>query len=255
MTWYSLLLGLTGQALASLADKTISRFSKDDTKFIWLATESAPEHYPMEIIQGTFYYQGQDSGLYIPHGGTLRSGWGEGISNHHVVDEPISLPDRIEIIFFSYAEKQFYRGQFDLPYEKILSLFRDGTDNPMIHPNGQTRPIYSEMMVGIAPGGAVSVWVSGYRVIEVFFGQAEKIELDPGQAFSLPFKDKQAADEYIEEGLIEALRPEELESLRKNGIPFGLWARYRKLYDWSPTTGVPLPLLRIVWRSVCVPSI
>lgn len=209
--------------------------SKNDTKFDWLATESAPEHYPMEIIQGTFYYHGEAEGLPLPYGGTLDAGWGRGISNHHVGDEFKLLPDRLSIVFFSYTESQFYKGEFDLPYEKILAIFRDGVANPITFPNGDTLPTYGSMMVGIAPGGAVSVWVAGKKQVEVFFGQAEKIELDPGRAFRIPFKDKQDVDNYIKEGLDEALTEEELESLNKNGVPFGVWGRYRNRYDWQPT--------------------
>lgn len=209
--------------------------SNNDTKFMWLARESAPQHYPMEVIQGAFYYHGDKGDLYIPYGGTLSSGWGHGISNHHVHNTPQPLPDRLKIVFFSYTEKQFYKGEFDLPYDKILALFRDGVENPRVFPNGQTMPVYSEMIAGIAPGGAVAVWVAGSRKHEVFFGQAEKIDLNPSNAFRLPFESKADADAYIAKQLVNTLRPEELESLKKNGIPFGLWARYRNHYNWWPT--------------------
>lgn len=204
--------------------------SKNDTKFEWLATESAPKHYPMEIIKGTFIYHGEaEQGLYIPSGGTLKAGWGRGISNHVVGDKLKPLPDRLKITFFSYAEKQFYQGEFNLPYEKILALFREGVAAD------KEDPIYNKIMVGIAPGGAVAVWVKGTENVEVFFGQAQKIELDPGSAFGLPFKNKQEADAYIAKQLVNVLTPDELASLKKDGIPFGLWARYRNRYDWRPT--------------------
>ena len=81
-----LLLCLTGISTA---------MSNNDTKFEWLATESAPEHYPMKIIQGTFIYHGEtERGLYVPSGGTLSSGWGHGISNHIVGEKLKPLPDR-----------------------------------------------------------------------------------------------------------------------------------------------------------------
>ena len=207
-------------------------------KFEWLATESAPKHYPMEIIQGTFYYHGENSGLYIPYGGTLKKGWGQGISNHHVGEKFKPLPDRLKIVFFSYTEKQFYKGEFNLPYDKILALFRDGVEHPTDFGNGQTRPVYSYMMAGIAPGGAVAVWVAGKKQHEVFFGQAEKINLNPVEAFKVPFKDQQDADKFMEDGLVEALGPEKLASLKKDGIPFGLWGRYRNLYRWLPIASV-----------------
>jgi hypothetical protein len=55
----------------------VNAMTINNTKFEWGATESAPEHYPMEIIQGTFIYKGEkDRGLYIPNGGTLSAGWG-----------------------------------------------------------------------------------------------------------------------------------------------------------------------------------
>ncbi len=154
--------------------------SKNDTKFVWDATESAPKHYPMEIIRGTFVYQGEEEhGLYIPSGGTLKAGWGEPISSHVTGEKNKPLPDRLDIIFFSYAENQFYKGEFELPYEKILAFFRQGVaDNP-------DNPTYSSIMAGIAPGGVVAVWVIGRESYhEVFFGRAEKIDLDPGRAFS-----------------------------------------------------------------------
>jgi len=203
--------------------------SNHNTKFDWLATDSAPEHYPMEIIRGTFIYHGEtEEGLYIPSGGTLSSGWGHGISHHVVGEKYKPLPDRLKIIFFSYAEKQFYKGDFSLPYDKILALFRAG--NADIE-----SPSFSSIMVGVAPGGAVAVWLSGRKHIEVFFGQAKKIDLDPSRAFALPFENKADSDAYIAKQLVNVLTPVELESLKKDGIPFGLWARYRNRYNWMPT--------------------
>jgi hypothetical protein len=204
--------------------------SKNDTKFDWLATESAPKHYPMEIIRGTFIYHGEkEQGLYIPSGGTLFAGWGDPISNHVVGPDLKPLPDRLKITFFSYAEKQFYQGEFELPYEKMLALFREGVADSKEHPT------YSRIMAGVAPGGSVAVWVKGVKTVEVFFGQAQKIELDPSKAFALPFENKKESDAYIAKQLVNVLTPEELESLKKDGIPFGLWSRYRNRYDWIPT--------------------
>ncbi|MES2824576.1 MAG: DUF2931 family protein [Pseudomonadota bacterium] len=203
--------------------------NKNATEFEWHATESAPEHYPMGIRQGDFLYQDKSGGLYIPSGAILRSGWGQDVSRHVTGPRKKPLPDRIDIYFISYAENQFYHGKFDLPYDEILALFRAG------YQERPERPIYDGIMVGVAPGGAVSVWVNGSRTKEVFFGQAEKITLSPSAGFDLPLDSKAEADAYANQILIDTLTPEELTSLKKNGIPFGTWARYRKLYKWAPT--------------------
>jgi len=206
--------------------------TKENTKFEWNATECAPEGYPMEIIKGTFLFKGEDRGLYIPDGGTLNGDWGDPTSSHGSIKH--TLPDRLEITFFSYTEKQFYRGEFDLPYDRIVELFQQGVNQQK--EEKKEFPTYSKMMVGIAPGGAVAVWVKGGPGVEVFFGQAEKVELDPSIAFNLPFESKAQSDKYVQDGLDEAISPEQRESLKKNGIPFDLWSRYRARYHWIATS-------------------
>ncbi len=202
---------------------------KNKTEFDWHATESAPQHYPMQIIRGTFYYKGEDNGLYIPSGGTLYAGWGQMNSIHVTGPDKKPLPDRIEAVFFSYTEKQFYRAKFDLPYEQILYLFQQA------NVEDSENPYYNGIMLGVAPGGAVSVWVKGTRITEIFFGQAEKIDISPSQGFGLPFDSAAESNEYIESVLTDSLSSAELESLKKHGVPFGTWSRYRNKYKWVPS--------------------
>ncbi len=217
--------------------------SKNSTTFDWEATESAPKHYPMEIITGRFIYKDEaERGLYIPSGGTLRKGWGESISSHVVGPKFKPLPDRLKITFYSYAERQFYKGEFALPYDKILALFREGVAMHKARNDPAEKdyaPDYSVIMAGIAPGGVVAVWVGGSgNYIEVFFGQAEKINLDPSAAFALPFKDKEQSDTYVKEVMEGVLTPAELESLKRDGVPFDLWSRYRNRYEWLPSGAI-----------------
>src|SRR5690625_747622 len=131
-------------------------------RFDWKATESAPRNYPMRIINGTLLYRGESHGLYIPSGGTIGRGWGEMVSSHIVGPDLKPLPDRLDIKFFSYTENQFYHGVFELPYERILSLFREWD-------RLNDRPAYNRIMTGVAPGGAVAVWLTGQvKTTEVF---------------------------------------------------------------------------------------
>ncbi len=97
----------------------------DMTKFEWQPTESGPRYYPMEILSGSLIYHDGSGSSYIPNGVTLHHGWGRGVSSHVLGDgkRKDPLPNRLTIRFFSYTENQFYEGDFELPYDKILALF------------------------------------------------------------------------------------------------------------------------------------
>lgn len=205
------------------------------TKFDWLATESAPKIYPMVIIQGYLFFP-EEGRLYVPNKKTLHHGWGEGVSIHLVGDDTKPLPERLEITFFSYTENQFYQGTFKLPYEKILKLFQAGYYSPKISENTN----YSEVVVGVAPGGHVSVWLHGIdKTTEVFSVQAKKIEGDWSDINSNP---KLTREQYIKRRINESLKEDQLKTLKQNGVPIGLWETYRKRYDWQPEfTGLEAP--------------
>lgn len=204
--------------------------SKGQDKFEWYARDSAPKHYPMIIVKGTFIYRGEaEKGLYVPSGGSIMQGWGVPGTTHAVGEDYKPLPDRLKIVFFSEAERQSYQGEFKLPYDRILDLFRQGVAAD------KENPLYSDIMVGVAPGGAVAVWVTGRGdTKEVFFGQAEKIDLSLSAVFMAPFDSKEQGEAFAKESLAEFLTPEQLNAIKKNGVPVGLWARYRTKYDWRP---------------------
>ncbi len=210
--------------------------SKNQTAFEWVASESATELYPTKIVQGIFYYRGSEMGVFIPSGGTYEGEWGKFISTHVGGDDVRELPDRMSILYYSLAEKQFYKGTFNLPYDKILALFREGVAAD------KKRPWFRRIMVGTAPGGAVAVWVTGSRTKEVFFGQAEKYDLRYGQAIGVKFKDVADEAEFTDGLLSDILKPEQIAAIKRDGIPFGKWARFRKLYRWTLVTAGGLPL-------------
>lgn len=182
----------------------------------------------MEVVNGTFFYEGQDYGLTIPSGGTLTQGWGKSASAYLIGAKFKPLPDRVGVTFYSYAENQFYRGEFALPYDKILGMFQQQL---------KTVPddAYGEILLGIAPGGSVAVWLKGPHTKEVFFGQAERIEMSPEAGFKLPFTSKEQSDGYVERALAESVTPDQLVYIKQHGAPVGAWARFRNLYKWIPT--------------------
>lgn len=205
----------------------MNKSAEPATNFKWYSVATAPRDYPMQVISGTFFYKGQNIGDMIPSGGTLTTGWGEQASAYVKGSEVPPLPDRVEVKFYSYAENKYYQAEFALPYEDILAKFQlQSQQNP-------EQP-YRAFLLGIAPGGAVAVWLSGARTVEVYFGQAEEIQLTPSQAFKVPFIDKADSDDYIQTVLTDAVTPEQLAHIKAHGAPVGMWARYRNLYKWAP---------------------
>ncbi len=220
---------------------TLTGCSANMTTFEWQATESAPKNYPMEITSGSLIYHDGSGSLYVPNGVTLYNGWGKGRSSHVVGEDFKPLPSRLRISFFSYTEDQFYRGDFELPYEKILALFQAG----FYSPNQEKKTTYKKIIVGVAPGGAVSVWLWGYeRRTEVFFGQAEKTEGDWKHFTNDADISRKGYISVVIKGSLKT--PELIEALHKDGIPFGRWAAYRTRYHWQPLfTNIPLRDKRI----------
>ena len=210
-------------------------------KYDWQASESGPRNYPMQVVTGTLFYHGETRGLYVPNGSSIGYGWGTGESSHVVGPDLKPLPDRLEITFLSYTENQFYTGKFDLPYDKIRALFKAGYDS--YHEKGHGT--YFKTVVGMAPGGAVSVWLVGIgKTTEVFFGQAEKTDVDWSRLTKATHITR---EEYVQKVIQSSLKaPGALEAFRKNGVPFGLWSNYRTQYSWKPLfTSLPLESGRI----------
>ena len=198
------------------------------TKFDWLATESAPKNYPMEIVSG-FFIAPDGYSLYIPNEKTIHSGWGSMVSSHVVGPDLKSLPSRLEIGFFSYTENVFYKGEFDLPYDTIVRLFNEGYYSS----KEEGRTTYGRIMAGVAPGGSVAVWLLGAnKKTEVFFGKAEKTEDIPWTR--IIDNPEITREDFVREEVEESISPEALKNLKQNGIPFELWDSYRVRYPWHP---------------------
>lgn len=207
------------------------------TKFDWLATESAPKNYPMEIVRGYFIAPDGYS-LYIPNEKTIHYGWGSMVSSHVVGPDLKSLPSRLEIEFFSYTENVFYKGEFDLPYDTIVRLFNEGYYSSK--KKGHTT--YRRIMAGVAPGGSVAVWLFGTnKKTEVFFGKAEKTEDIPWtQIIDNPEITREV---FIRRVLEDAIGIENINAIKQNGIPFDLWASYRVHYPRQPVIVADTPPL------------
>ena len=220
----------TGDDMRTGSLRWLQREWRGMKKYEWLASNSAPSGCPMELVDGEFIFPNKGS-LYIPHT-TVHQGWGQKVSLHVVGADTKSLPDSMNITFYSYLEDKFYRGSFQLPHERIADLFAEGfTLYPFKRPPQQIT--YNAIVAGVAPGGAVSVWVSGIRKqVEVFFGHAMEASLDWHTSMRMP--------EYVERETVRkntianAASTDPLVAEMQSALPLGLWASYRTRYVWQP---------------------
>ncbi|WP_158978869.1 DUF2931 family protein [Cellulophaga sp. L1A9] len=219
-----LIIGCKDQKPTKLSEEIeeVSRMNK----FEWRPTECAPEHYPVTIYQGEFATE-EDDYFEIPKGGVFSQGWGTTGSTWVVGPNFKSIPIKLRIIWISYTENQFYYGDFDLPKEKITDLFKRGYFNY----KGK-KVEYSKLTVGLAPGGAVSVWVMGAgNYVEVGHYQATKTNV--AMKDFAPYA-KISMNEFVQNrknNFSEGTK----NTLAVEGIPIGKWTAYRKSYNWKPT--------------------
>ena len=206
-------------------------------EYEWGVAVNTPIGYPIR------FYAGRVGGMSII--GELYSelrepDWGCAAGyESHSMDE---LPKSVDMVWLSLKEDCFYRLKTAIDYEKVAKLFREGFDERV--PNGEVRhKTYDTIVVGIAPGGVVVLWVgSGYFPIkEIGRYQADKIELREPEGLDnhqrLIF-DKEYAKRLLTNNTII---PEDFREANKDKpIPFGLWDSYRDhQYQWYPTFEIP----------------
>lgn len=195
-----------------------------EKKFEWKPTECAPLHYASEIYHGDFITE-DDNYITIPYGGRIDQGWGSSGSSWAVGEDLKSVPSRLKIIWLSYTENQFYFLDTELPKQKMTELFEKG----FINRQGK-QVTYNDIVVGLAPGGAVSVWLLGAsRTTEVGHYQAEKTEVE--------MKDfnpdgNQNQDSYIK-NKIESFSDDTKNVLAEQGIPIGKWTAFTERFLWK----------------------
>lgn len=191
----------------------------------WLPTECAPRRYPVQILHGDLTF-GDGDGVYIPDGRLVKNGWGE-IGSTHIVGEDVKpLPRTLDLTWLSYAEDVFYSGEFTLDHDRLADMFARGVQAP----TRDERAAYRRIIVGMAPGGLISVWLAGAGIVhEVEAFTAQPCDV-PWQEFAGQGVDRR---EFVRAGLLRVMSQAQLDHLTEHGIPSGLHARYRKQYVWT----------------------
>ena len=208
-----------------------------EPKYEWGVAVNTPIGYPIR------FYAGRVGGMSIIdeiYTTTEEPDWGEAFSYENTSLE--TLPKDIDMVWLSYKEDCFYRLKTAIDYEKVEKLFREGFNQRV--PNGEVRhKTYDTIVVGIAPGGVVVLWVGyGYfPLTEIGRYQAEKIDLKepPGlDSHERLIFSKEDREEVLNSDLTipKAVR----EANKNKPIPFGLWDSYRyHQYQWFPVYEIP----------------
>lgn len=211
-------------------------------EYKWLPTACADYNYPMQITDGKFIFK---SGAFapIPNKKIISNGWGEEGSIYMIGNHLKPIPEKMMISWFSYTEDKFYSGAFDLPYERMNSLFEEG----FIDPVDGKKTTYDMIMVGLAPEGEISVWLSGGITAEVGNFQAKQANIDWREILDNPDvsrKDRiqRVLDRELGKDKLAYLDKRDIpyspwrppKEIAKLGIPHGLWKMYREKYSWEP---------------------
>ena len=232
--WLFLFLPLQ---LASCQNHNSNNKDMNEPEYEWGISVNAPIGYPIHVYAGRVGPQYITSDLWCS---TEEPDWGSAYVNEG--NDPKELPKDIDIVWFSFIENCFYNLQAPLDYEKIEKLFKEGFEQRIRY--GELRhTTYDGLVVGLAPGGTVVVWVGkGYSPItEVGRFQASRTYLT--ETSDMDSHERLIFDKEYRKSIATASNIVPLEVQKANEgkpIPYNLWDRYAETqYRWYPTFEIP----------------
>lgn len=232
--WLFLFLPLQ---LASCQNHNSNNKDMNEPEYEWGISVNAPIGYPIHVYAGRVGPEYITSDLWCS---TEEPDWGSAYVNEG--NDPNELPKDIDIVWFSFIENCFYNLQASLDYEKIEKLFKEGFEQ-RIRYGELHHTTYNGLVVGLAPGGTVVVWVGkGYSPItEVGRFQASQIYLT--ETSDMDSHERLIFDKEYRKSLATAPNIVPLEVQKANEgkpIPYNLWDRYAETqYRWYPTFEIP----------------
>lgn len=219
-------LALFVLSMKETVESSFSDFCKRGTVFEWNMNISTPKYYSIVNIKTELLYSNGSKNVYEEY---IYAGmdWGSSQTSRGSSHKQ-EIPARLHTKWLSYREGetgQLYEGTFDLPYDTILNLFRNGyiyqyTDSEIV------KEEYTGISVGLAPGGVVALWVSGsHRRVQVGCWVADKLSAD----------DELFASRGGQKKRVERLRSNDVhipDYIKNKPIPFGQWEKYNQTYPY-----------------------
>ena len=196
----------------------------------------APEGY-WATIQSGFFSASSAGGFPVPVGHTLEGSWGASGTVWAVGDEMQPVPEHLELLWFSYAENKFYKGDFSLPQARLRTLLAQGTWNV----EKEKPAAYTEFTVCVLPKGVAVVWLTGGN--QVLVGRFQGHE-----AVVSATKFTRYYGVVDRAGMVQETReempPEVQAQITAGTISTRQWDEYLKVYPWQVAFNVPFTLTR-----------
>ncbi len=102
---------------------------------------------------------------------------GHGVQNSS--NELTEIPSKIEVMWISFAENQFWHGEFELPKDELNRLLNGQKMLDLfLNREGQHIDKYRQIIVNVAPKGKVYVYVGGAATQLIGTFQAKAIDYD-----------------------------------------------------------------------------
>ena len=176
---------------------------------VWVETAN------VEDIRGHFFYHAGGGTIAVGSNDNPPPGWpdDDAIGAGRYVDGA-DFPRRIYVRWQSLVEPQTYEVTLDIPQAVRDQMAQSVRES--LYPGDKTgRYYYENLVIGLAPGGSVGVWVSGpgFKAIPMMCAQAKIVALGPSQGKT----DGQYAYTFNQ------LDPSTQAYLKAHTIPYSSW--------------------------------
>jgi hypothetical protein len=141
------------------------------------------------------------------------------------------IPTEFSLTWISYADKKFWKIEASLDSNKILTLFEKGMYRFSEQGGEPVHVRYDNIVVAVAPGGIVAVFLTGQRQrVEVGYYQAKETFVDVNNFYDNADRDTQQQffDWWYDHMVPNATKT----YIASYGIPYKLWDINRQKYNW-----------------------
>ena len=197
---------------------------ENKTQYNWTACVTNPHGFPVEVDKGYLANEKEPIASFV-NTGKINQGWtndGSGITGGNII------PTNFSLTWLGYADKKFWKAEGKLPSAMMLALFQKG----YMHTEYKTRSkiTYKNITFGLAPGGMVSVWLTGLdQRVEIATFQAVETFVNFNEFYTNPDRETQ---QQLFDYFFSRIPSETQAEIKAHGLPIGKWEKYRKSYKY-----------------------